>query len=465
MNAYGLKIEKIQSIFIDMLNKRYLQMSIGEICANDIALCRLEEISGYKNIVDRFGASTPLKNFMSEQDIDNLVSWMVALYLDEWLESDLNATQTINGLINNGFQPVNERQRSPLHSKYNPDENEKWPTRDSLRNAEKDFNIMMGLQKEQAEEEGYPRKADTVPLSRCNKKIIEQESANYRVGRSYDFVTLNSIRWLSNDKSFSEIPTRQKRFKIYELLINNKEILKKTNYKDYDYDRNNPLRFCYSDYRKAIEDAKNDKDDKLYTINSITVQKFEQQFAHIINACLASDIQQSANTNVEQTLRKAIFWFYRDTYSSGIVVNTSNGNMHDNLINPMDCFEIMKIVNEPNSETFLKKGLIAHIKRRIAIEINVLINIQVYSDISISKLLKKEWTTDDYAYAAKFFREKYPIIDNNAILQLPDPEKWSDSMCESIIEIYKSPLFGGMIPWRERHKEAANERNKKRKPN
>ena len=84
--------------------------------------------------------------YITEQDEAELINLAIAYYLNEWLENDANARESLNYFSVYGFCPVNEQERH-ISNMTN------FSTRSKLNTAKKKFEAMMALQKEQADRE------------------------------------------------------------------------------------------------------------------------------------------------------------------------------------------------------------------------------------------------------------------------------------------------------------------------
>ncbi len=179
-----------------------------------------------------------------------------AAYLEEWLDNDKNAAQSIYGFAVAPYQGREEyRENKP---KYADD-----GKRSSLRRGEYVFSDMQELRYSQAVKEG------TAPDS----PLYKYEDA----GNQYGFTALNFIDLYS-----------KRYMTLYELLTLRKEVMQITSKKKVD----EPIRDGFRDLSSIFENASH-MDDKKYVIATLQIWKLECAYRF----ALAAEIAQFASEN------------------------------------------------------------------------------------------------------------------------------------------------------------------------
>lgn len=394
---------------------------------------------------------------LTQEDKRQLINLATAVYLDVWLEYDMNAKQTINGFSIQRFCALDEE-------KVNVETDITRSYRSRLVEAERKYRDMMDLQKEQAMREGIQRKEDATPLKKKKKKLERIKNKSPNGGIWYSFQDLCFLDWIANNS-----------FSFYNLLVYNKKLLTVIGKKDI----NEPLREAYEFYLRAITALKGETDDRIYTISAMMLQKIESTFLHTLALTLALSIEPSPSMTMHTAVGITFPFWGRYLYRSQYLDEQDLKKIKEqqriiypelkerDLIGPIPMHDInndvlshkvlMKLITGnvvPYSE-ILGKHLV---KRGLLLEMLSIIN----SSPGFIPSERASWQPTDYSSAADFFRKDYPIIDKHILFDFPPPDEWSHNIYSNIRHFYEYFQNGELGILRREAKQRQEAHNRKK---
>lgn len=363
---------------------------------------------------------------LEKADLERIECLAVAAYLDEWLENDENATQTLHSFSTQKY--VLKSERTPCGKVETKDD-----CLSRLRRAKDILVKMQELRVEQAELEGN----GTKPLSESKEGSTE--------GIWYNFIILRFLDLYA-----------QRSLTLFELLALRKEIMRVTSQKK-SYA---PLKEAYQNYSSIFKGIKSCENNREYVVSCIHIQKMEYTYRFQLCAEIAK-YASSNGINIEEVfeiLNSEEAKYVWGRYNSLRLLSS----VHIMLNQPLD------ILNYKNEIECVFSADTDTVKKIILFR-DVLANlIDIMNRLAVPRK-QRSWEDKDFNDAAKFFQHEYPISECGIFPDGKSIEDFSDFECQCIQEIYNRLAGSPEMPlysFRKEMQTARKERNsKKSKPN
>lgn len=439
IELYGEKIcniqAKLKNILDDMLYKEYgcyrNFQSTFKLVKSNFFDCYQPDIN--INQV-KFAA-----NYIEEDDCNNIINFVTAQILYEWLCKDSNAQETINDFA----------------TQYNI---EKPHPNLTLRSK----NDTKGL-------ESIYKDSQEARLRRSIKKycnhwsIFEQNKDKTKpvnAAQPFNFPFLAILNFISGSD-----------FQFLNLLQNNKEILRVQHSAKDDTIRN-----AFNEYLNLLNKLEADYvDNRTYVVSAMAIMELEQSLyttLFLYFAYLMETDKQSSPTDVNKGIsdskKQAVlsFWFpFRHKHivkcllpNKRIVIN----RYFDLLRYKNLSSALVKSHDNEKFNRIKEKNLIY---RCLINDLSIMYKITEHSYITDNDSSIPFWssTKHDYDYAANFFKNKYPVIKqqplklfNNTIIPI---KHWTYNM----LEIYRNLFCSELLDHLHKVRKIQSRKNKKQK--
>ena len=299
-------------------------------------------------------------NNFSSAELKRLESLAVSLYLEEWLRCDTNCQQTIYSFASQKYILKNERSRS---SKTAPESS----SVKSLQRAEAIYRNMQSLQNKQAQHENSP----FVPCPETSQ-----------AGKYYDFVTLRFFDLFSRGA-----------YELYKLLVFRKKLMEVTS----DKGSHRVLSMAYKEYNDIFNHLNQISNDREFVVACIQARKFESTFHFQLYAILSKHLI-ATNLSAQQalTLNAQYIWgrytctsIFRPSEQNQVITEHNDILDYDSQVN----YGIGQ--KDISDHAFLWR--------------QTLTNLLDFINLFKPPKEQSPWTDDDFASAALFFKESYPV--------------------------------------------------------
>lgn len=322
----------------------------------------------------------------TNQDVFRLENLAVAIYLEEWLENDENARQTIYSFADRKYV---------LQSEYewgSTCEDEAATKR--LRTAENVFVDMERLWERHTVEEKSP----------C-KSLLKKEKTKC----AYDFISLNFMDLYAQGKLL-----------LYRLLVLRKNIMDATS----DKGSNKNLDEAYHLYDSIFEDAKK-ASNREYVVTSMQMRRLESTYRFHLAAKLARLKKDCRVATIPRLPNMCACW---GRYRSYTKFSPQQG-----------------VVNVPYDVLNYEEEILAAMgDKQRAMKIflwrDTLLDVLMLMNGIESPLEMASWSTEDFRNAAEFYRRKYPIVESYQSIDLGIPGKNTDSCYPDVRKFYEKVL-------------------------
>lgn len=339
-------------------------------------------------------------SFTSE-DYTEIINVVTAIYLNQWLECDSNARQTVNSFAAKKYVSIKERRkRASRNSDYDRVK--------ALQRAQKTYHIMQNLQHEQATREGIGYKE--FDLTRPGQK----SDLNRKGGCFQSFVTLRFLDLLSNPD-----------FTLFKLLTRKKKVMEVIGSKN-----NTELEYGYKAYGKIINEIQS-YSDREFVVSCIQLQKMESTFRFKLAASIAEYMQDKGLPYDTKIPIDALYWWGRYAVPTSFE-HTISCEPHT-ISNYQQAIDIVFSEDSPDIECKKLKQLL----RRTLIH-----ELLIKLDSIMSPAQLPPWSSDDYIAARRFFTEDYPVL-KYCEMNLPSTNK--SEFFEYIKNIYSQLLAYGEL--------------------
>ena len=359
---------------------------------------------------------------LGKEDLQRMENLAVSFYLDEWLENDANATQTIRSFATKKYVLRSEREQhwgvQTLPDSYRLS---------SLHRAEYVLTNMQKFRTGQARKEG-------------SKEVLL--SGNKGTGGIwYDFVSLRFLDLYS-----------QRKLSLFELLALRKEIMRTTSEKK-PYQS---LKNAYEEYDSIFKNA-GCLSDREYTISCIQMQKMEYTYRFYLCAEIAKcAVDQGLSIEkVKERLHSNEAKFCWGRFESPRLLTSNHVLLNQSIDISNYHQEITCIFNEEKT-----------VAEKVYLFRTLLMNAIDIMNCLADPKSQRSWNPDDFRDAAKHFRKEAHIFECRAPVALKASEKDTDKFYHYIREIYQELAENKEMPlyfFRQEMQTARKIKNKQNK--
>lgn len=333
----------------------------------------------------------------AENAVCNLAT---VIYLEEWLENDSNATQTINSFA---YQPY--RLQSEAKCK-----------RDLIREAEQESYVKALREAEATYKSMHEQREKQAEAEDAIKQPLNEKGSN-RAGRPYDFITLRFMELYAPSNNYP------RRLSIFDLLALRKHLMSVTS----DKGGYNSLSRAYEDYYNIFKDIK-DMDARRYVVASMQIHKLEMTYHYHLFLLLAKWMEDCSDKETKQRLMDIAPLWARYKYS--IPLNLSGEctekKYEDQPYDILSYMDLMRLLLREEGKT----GSNYFVEYRRILLITVM---QMNATMPVRE--QPSWTDQDFSDAEQFFREAYPIAEKYASVDFEEVNK--KEYLKRLVEIYQ----------------------------
>ncbi len=435
IKLYGEKICNIQARLKNILNDMlYKEYGCHRNFQSTFPYVQSTFFDCYQPDID-INEAKLAENYITDKDCENIINFVTAQILYEWLCKDNNAQETINDFA----------------TQYNierPHPNITLVAKNEMRSpaSQTTDSIRKGM------ERAYKKYYNNWLISEQILNIEKKQPKNASKFLNFPFLTI--LYWLNCSD-----------FRFLDLLQNKKEILKIQNKSN-----NQPLRDAFKLYFDLLSGLESDfVDNRSYVVSAMAIMELEQALYTTLFLYLAYLIElykpnNKAKTDTNKRIfeeRKQImasFWFsfmQKQTVQYLLPDKELFENRHFYLMRYQYLASTLSICNDnKNFNSAYDKNIIYRCLTNDLLAIYKITasnyGVQYINDVKLfiaqpeDKLKIPFWTSKDYDHTATFFKNKYPIIKQHPLNKFNDSivsyENWSYKM----LEMYRK-LFGNKL--------------------
>lgn len=383
------------------------------------------------------------ENYITDKDCENIINFVTAQILYEWLCKDNNAQETINDFA----------------TQYNierPHPNITLVAKNEMRfpASQTTDSIRKGM------ERAYKKYYNNWLISEQILNIEKKQPKNASKFLNFPFLTI--LYWLNCSD-----------FRFLDLLQNKKEILKIQNKSN-----NQPLRDAFKLYFDLLSGLESDfVDNRSYVVSAMAIMDLEQAlyttlflyFAYLIEIDKKNSSTNSNKKILDGKEQAALSFWYPFRHK-----NIVKCLLPDKRITVNRYFDLLRyktltstLLTSHNKEDFniiKEKNLIY---RCLINDLLIIYKITEANYTTDNNAIIPFWTSNDYDYAANFFKNKYPIIKQHPLKSFNNTIIPLKNCTYNMLEIYNNLLYSECLDHlhktRKLHEKEQEEKNKKRK--
>lgn len=443
IKLYGEKICNIQSrlknILNDMLYKEYgchrNFQSTFKLVKSNFFDCHQPDI----NMNQVQFAET----YIEEDDCNSIINFVTAQILYEWLCKDSNAQETINDFASQ-------------YDINNPHPNLTLRAKNEEKRQENIYARAHGARLRDKKNSYY----NHFTISEQNKNKDKTKPKNTSQPFNFPFIAILSLISGSD-------------FQFLDLLQNKKDILKVAGcHKD------DTIRNAFNGYLDLLNKLESDYiDNRSYVVSAMAIMDLEQAlyttlflyFAYLIEIDKKNSSTNSNKKILDGKEQAALSFWYPFRHK-----NIVKCLLPDKRITVNRYFDLLRyktltstLLTSHNKEDFniiKEKNLIY---RCLINDLLIIYKITEANYTTDNNAIIPFWTSNDYDYAANFFKNKYPIIKQHPLKSFNNTIIPLKNCTYNMLEIYNNLLYSECLDHlhktRKLHEKEQEEKNKKRK--